>query len=129
LYGSAARDFSYIDAAVLPGQSYYRVRGIELQTGRSIASRIISGFSGRQSGSRIYPSPFSHSFFIVPPGGESPQMISVLDIAGNNIPIRWQQEGTQWRVIPQGIYSQQVLLVRVVANNRVEWQKILYKGL
>jgi hypothetical protein len=125
LPGSVARNFSYIDASVPAGLSYYRIRCMQLQSGRLIISKIISTSSGIQPGGRVFPSPFSHTFFIELSPGQFLQKIIVHDFAGKRIPVDYRQEGHKWRVIPLGAISRQLLIVEYITSAGTGVQKII----
>jgi hypothetical protein len=125
IYAGRQRSFSYIDATVPEGASYYRVRGIDINSRQAVASKVVSSVSKQFAGIRAYPSPFTEYFFIVPLRGQSVLKIVVHDLAGNKIPVSYRQEGNEWKVTPQTVLSRQMLVVRVTTNTGTYLKKII----
>lgn len=121
-------DFSYIDRTVPAGLNHYRVRAVELYSGRAISSKIISSVLNEQQGLRLYPSPFTRAFFVQPIAGESVVSIIVHDLTGKNIPVSYRREDREWRVELLAPLSKQMLIVRVITDGGVRVKKIMNEG-
>lgn len=119
------RSFSYIDMEVPFGTNYYRIRGVELYSHQTLASKVLASVGKQLAEMRIYPSPFAEYFFISPVRGESVLGIIVLDMAGNNIPVTYRREGADWRVTPLKLLPKQMLMVRVTTNTGTTMKKIM----
>lgn len=125
IYAGRQRNFSYIDAAVPEGPSYYRVRGIDINSRQAVASKVVSSVSKQVASVRTYPSPFTQYFFVTPLRGQSVLKIVVHDLAGNMIPVSYRQEGNEWKVTPLTAITRQMLLVSVTTNAGTYMKKIM----
>lgn len=125
--GNTWRNFNYTDAAALPGINYYRIRCVNRNSGSSVFSKIISSKGSRRETVRIYPSPFVRDFYVELPQDEVLERIIVSDMAGKNIPVRYQQTGLQWKVMLLHNLPGQVLFVQVITNKGVQAAKIIKK--
>jgi hypothetical protein len=124
LRGTLIKNYTYTDRVPANGINYYRIRCVYMHSGQSITSKIISS-EADQKRLKIYPSPFTNTFFIPIPGGEVVEKISVRTMSGNDIPITCRPAGHQWQVTLSSVSSKEILIVRVITNKNVMSEKII----
>jgi hypothetical protein len=76
-------DYSYIDAAPLPGTNYYRLRQVD-RDGKSAYSKIELVIFGSAPGVRVYPNPAANTVNVEASEGSE---ISVYNIIGQRITV------------------------------------------
>lgn len=119
--------YSYVDANPLNGNNYYRIRCKQTESNDFILSKTVHYAFRPQQGMRVYPSSFTQSFYIRLPKGETPETLSLYDLAGRNIPVTFCKKDNDWQVSATTRLSNQWYVIKVVTKAGVYSERVMHE--
>lgn len=123
---TAEVDYSFTDAAPLPGQALYRLKATDID-GTVEYHRIISVyFDGKGvSDVNVYPNPVSQNNFVVNTQQADVQSIQLIDLAGRSILSQAANPGENQVSLPRNVQPGAYLLILKTSAGHQHQQRIL----